>query len=382
MSEEVGDHEFEEVADVIPVMKVVECPKCKSMVPYSMYCTCCEYPLHTFEDGVDGIEDERLDAIEDGIDEIEDERLDAIEEGIDRIEDGSVDLEIIKVDTRLDVKNAEQHPSEPSIQFENVDEDFDKADSRSNFEFESEILPKPQITGKLDPEEGGELDDSYDEEEDESVGIHEVMPSDVISDEPTAADSVSGDEEGPTSEFSPNQSILELNRDIINCISLKLWSVNLLLEGKIDEAQFNELYEGYYTRYQQGMDRRTALLEQPQDLETVENLLMQARVSLEELEKRKSLDDLCHGEYEAKVPAYIWDIQHYIDTAYARSMEIAYLKDLTKVISADEIAGMKEMTEKLLHILDNLEFTENVNDETLASVRRSLEEIIAFIEDN
>ncbi len=367
MSEEVGVHEFEEVADDIPVLKVVECPKCKNMVPYSMYCTCCEYPLHTIEDGVDGVEDERLDAIEDGV---------------DGIEDGSVDFEeIIKVDTRLDVKNAEQHPSESSIQFENVDEDFDKADSRSNFEFESEILPEPQITGKLDREERGELDDSYDEEEDESVGIPEVMWSDIFSDEPTAADSVSDDEEGPTSEFSPNQSILELNRDIISCISLKLWSVNLLLEGKIDEAQFNELYEGYCTRYQLCMDRRKALLEQPQDIETFERLLNQARVGLEELEKRKSLDDLFYGEYEAKAPAYIWDIQHYVDRAYARSVEIACLKDLTKVISADEVAGMKEMTEKLLFDLDNLEFTEDVSDETLARVRCSLEEIIAFIEE-
>ena len=367
MSEEVGDHEFEEVADDIPVLKVVVCPKCKSMVPYSMYCTCCEYPLHTFEDGVDGIEDERLDAIEDGI---------------DMIEDGSVDFEeIIEVDTRLDVKNAEQHPSELSILFENVDEDFDKADSRSNFEFESEILPEPQITGELDPEEGGEMDDSYDEEEDEFVGIHEVMRSDVFSDEPTAADSVSDDEEGPTSEFSPYQSILELNRDILNCISLKLWSVNLLFEGKIDEEQFNELYGGYCTRYQQGMDRRKALLEQPLDLEIFERLLNQARVDLEELEKRKSLDDLNHGEYEAKAPAYIWDIQHCIDGAYARSVEIAYLKDLTKVVSAEDIVGMKEMAERLLFDLDNLEFTENVSSETLACVRRSLEEIIAFIED-
>jgi len=365
MYEEVGDHEFEEVADDIPVLKVVECPKCKSMVPYSMYCICCEYPLHNIEVGVDGIEDERLDSIEDGI---------------DRIEDGSVDFdEIINVDTRLDVKNAEQPPYEPSVHFENVEEDFDKADSRSNFVFESNILTEPQITGKLDREERGEMDQSYDEEEDESVGIARAH---VFSDEPTVADSVSDDEEGPTFEFSPNQSILELNRDIINCISLKLWSVNLLLEGKIDEAQFNELYEGYYTRFQQGMDRRKALLEQTQDIETFKRLLNQARVSLEELEKRKSLDDLYHGEYEAKAPAYIWDVQHYRDRANARSMEIAYLKDLTKVISADEIAGMKEMTEKLLHVLDNLEFTENVSNETMVSVRRSLEEIIAFIEDN
>ena len=349
MSEEVGDHEFEEVADDIPVMTVIECPKCKSMVPYSLYCACCEYPLHTIEDG------------------------------IDRIENGSVDFEeIIKVDTRLDMKNAEQHTYEPSIQFENVEEDFNKANSSSAPE--SEILPEPQITGKLDPEERGEMDESYDEEEDEPVGIHEVMPSDVYSDELTSA-SVSDDEGDPTSEFSPNESILELNRDIINCISLKLWSVNLLLEGKIDEAQFNELYEGYHTRHQQGMDRRKALLEQTQDIETFEILLNQARVRLEELEKRKSLDDLIHGEYEAKAPACNWDLQHYRDRVNARTMEIAYLKDLTKVISADEIAGMKEMTEKLLNVMDNREFTEDVSNETMASVRRSLEEIIAFIED-
>lgn len=368
MSEEVGDHEFEEVADDIPVLKVIECPKCKNMVPYSMYCTCCEYPLHTIEVGVEGIEDDRLDYIEDGI---------------DRIEDGSVDFdEIIKVDTRLDVKEAEQPPCEPSILFENVEEDFDKADSRSSFEFESEIISEPQLTGRLDREEMDGMGESYEEEEDESLDIHDVMPSDVFSDELNAADSVSDDEEGPTSDFSPNQSILELNRDIINCISLKLWSVNLLFEGEIDEAHFNELYEGYYTRYHHGMDRRKALLKQPQDIKILERLLNQARVRLEELEKRKSLDDLYHGEYEVKAPAYIWDIQHYEDRINARSVEMAYLKDLTRVISADDIAGMKETTEKLLFDLDSLEFTEPVSSETMARVRCSLEEIIAFVEGN
>jgi hypothetical protein len=157
--------------------------------------------------------------------------------------------------------------------------------------------------------------------------------------------------------------------------------VNLLLEGKIDEAHFNEMYEGYYTRYQKGMERRKEILEQPKDIKTFERLINQARVALEELEKRKSLDDLYHGEYEAKAPAHIWDIQHNRDRANARSLEIAHLKDLTKVISADEIAGMKEMTEKLLHVLDNLEFTENVSNEIKLSVKRSLEEIIVFIED-
>ena len=367
MSEEVGDHEFE-VADDMPVLKVVECPKCKNMVPYSTYCTCCEYPLHAVEVGVEGIEDDRVDSIEDGI---------------DRIEDGSVDFdEIIKVDTRLDVKEAEQPLYEPSILFENVEEDFDKADSRSSFEFESEILPEPQITGRLDREEIDGIGESYEEEEDESLDIHDVMPSDVFSDELNAADSVSDDEEGPTSDFSPNQSILELNRDIMNCISLKLWSVNLLFEGEIDEAHFNELYEGYCTRYHHGMDRRKALFKQLQGIKILERLLNQARVRLEELEKRKSLDDLYHGEYEVKAPAYIWDIQHYVDRINARSVEMACLKDLTRVISADDIAGMKETSEKLLFDLDNLEFSEPVSNETTACVRCSLEEIIAFVEDN
>ena len=118
------------------------------------------------------------------------------------------------------------------------------------------------------------------------------------------------------------------------------------------------------------MDRRKALFKQLQGIKILERLLNQARVRLEELEKRKSLDDLYHGEYEVKAPAYIWDIQHYVDRINARSVEMACLKDLTRVISADDIA------------LDNLEFTEPVSNETTACVRCSLEEIIAFVEDN
>ena len=98
--------------------------------------------------------------------------------------------------------------------------------------------------------------------------------------------------------------------------------------------------------------------------------------------KGKGLSRITTRAREVKAPAYVWDIQHYEDRINARSVEMAYLTDLTRVISADDIAGMKETTEKLLFDLDNLEFTEPVSNETTACVRCSLEEIIAFVEDN
>ena len=51
-----------------------------------------------------------------------------------------------------------------------------------------------------------------------------------------------------------------LTKDLMNSISLKLWSIDLLREGTIDEEHFNRLFEGYQARSVQCMGRRKLML--------------------------------------------------------------------------------------------------------------------------
>jgi len=278
-SQEITDREPYEIIEDIPVIKAVECPQCKNIVPNSLFCISCEYPLHTIE-------------------------------------------------------------------------------------------------------EVSETDDESEKGANKSVNVLEVMLKGNESDNSTEDEDYSEDAAGKAHRPEPDNSIPELNREMVTCVSLKLWSIGQLLEEKIDESQFNQLYESYNARHQQLLDRRKEMLKHTHDIDTYEKLLKKAKISLDELEMRKSLGDLILGEYDAKGPAFRWDIQHYQDKVSARKMEITYLKDLTNTISLDILSEMKETTERLIHTLDNLEIVEYVSSETISSLRRSLEDIITiFIAD-
>ena len=268
----ITDQEPHEMIEDGPVMKTVECPQCKNIVPNSLFCISCEYPLHTIEE----------------VSETDDES----EKGI----------------------NKNTNVLEVMI-------------------------------------EGDELDNSTEDE------------------------NYSKDAAGKVQRPGLDKSILELNREMVNCVSLKLWSIDQLLEEKIDESQFVQLFEGYNARHQQLIDHRNEMLKHTRDIDTYEELLKKVKINLDELEMRKSLGDLFKGEYEAKGPAFRWEIQHYQEKVSARKMEISYLKDLANTISPEILSEMKETTQRLLHTVDNLEIVEYVSNETIENLKRSLEDI-------
>jgi hypothetical protein len=274
-NQKIADQEPNEIIEDVPVMRTVECPQCKNIVPNSLFCISCEYPLHTIE-------------------------------------------------------------------------------------------------------EVSETDDESEKGTNESANVLEVMLKGNESDNSTEDENYSYDAAGMAQRPELDKSILELNREMVNCVSLKLWSIDQLLEEKIDESQFNQLFEGYNARHQQLTDRRNEMLKHARDIDAYEELLKKVKISLDELEMRKSLDDLFEGEYEAKGPAFRWEIQHYQEKVSARKMEISYLKDLTNTISPEILSEMKETTQRLLHTLDNLEIVEYVSSETIENLRRSLEDIITL----
>ena len=273
-NQNIADQEPSEIIEDIPVMKTVECPRCKNIVPNSMFCISCEYPLHTIE--------------------------------------------------------------------------------------------------------VSETDDDSEEGTNESTNVLEVMLKGNESDNSTEDEDYFEDAAGEAQRPEPDKSTLELNHELVKCVSLKLWSVDQLLEEKIDESQFVQLFEGYNARHQQLIVRRNEMLKNTRDIDTYEELLKKARISLDELEMRKSLGDLFEGEYEAKGPAFRWAIQHYREKVSARKMEISYLKDFTNTISPETLSEMKETTQRLLHTLNNLEIVEYVSSETIENLRRSLEDIITL----
>jgi hypothetical protein len=182
--------------------------------------------------------------------------------------------------------------------------------------------------------------------------------------------------------YEPDEPLKDLMRNLANSINMKLWSVGQLLEGRISEQNFERLHEGYDARWRQLMDQRKERLTQARDLNSLEEGLERAYISLGELEIKKTLNDLFEGEHEAKAPAYEWEISHCERQLEGRRGEIAFLERLSNVVPRDELA---KMTERAKGYLDRMRSSEGLTElisGTYARLKTSMEEIVAFLEEN
>jgi len=200
-----------------------------------------------------------------------------------------------------------------------------------------------------------------------------------------------GEVEAPAAETQPDEAdqgfeadeaLLSLMRNLANSINMKLWSVGQLLEGRISEQNFERLHEGYDTRWRQLMGQRNEKLAQARDLNSLEEGLERAYISLGELEVKKTLNDLFEGEHEAKAPAYEWEISHYERQLNSRRGEIAFLERLSNVVPRDELAKMAERSRGYLDRMRSSEGLTELINSTYARLKTSMEEIVAFLEEN
>ena len=179
-----------------------------------------------------------------------------------------------------------------------------------------------------------------------------------------------------------------ISKNLMNSISMKLWSVEQLKEGILEEDQFKRLFEDYQARSVQCIGKRKVLLARysreqvamARDLEPVENALKEAKVKLRELEMRRSIGDLIEGEYEAKGPARKWEIRNYEDDISKRKGEMTFLEDITRVIPAMEIEKAKDNVEEANISLEEMLKEGKIGPETATKVKVSLDETKTFLD--
>ena len=172
----------------------------------------------------------------------------------------------------------------------------------------------------------------------------------------------------------------EVMENLIKVVSLKLWLVNMLQQGKVREEQFNSIFDGYLTRFELSMDSRKEMLKRARDLDSIERALNEASVNLAELEMKKTIGDISDEEYQVKAPAFKWDISKHEEEIAVRKREIAFLEDLTLVTSMEKITRMKKMAENCYGVMESLEKSCNISSETAKKVKMSLEETLACLD--
>lgn len=165
--------------------------------------------------------------------------------------------------------------------------------------------------------------------------------------------------------------------NLAKSIDLKNWIVNQLLQGEIEEEQFNKLFETYEIRYQQCMIRRNQLLENAQNIKPLQKIFKEAKLSLSEIEKKKIIGDISDEEYNLKAPVYKWDMDNYEREIAKRKAEILVLKDLTHVMTEENIDEIKKSVEASLEAVDDYNKSGTITSETATIIKNSLEDTLS-----
>jgi hypothetical protein len=171
--------------------------------------------------------------------------------------------------------------------------------------------------------------------------------------------------------------VIENMLNLAKSIDLKNWLVNQLLQKEIEEEQFNKLFENYEIRYQQCMIRRNQMLENAQNIKPLQRIFKEAKLSLSEIEKKKIIGDISDEEYDLKAPVYKWDMDNYEHEIVKRKEEILVLKDLTHVMTEENIDEIKKSVKASLGAVDDYNKSGNITSETTTIIKHSLQNILS-----
>jgi hypothetical protein len=351
--------------------KTICCPNCEDTVPATLYCLKCGHPLFN-------LLGEKEEALSEGAKEFFSlDPLKGIQDEASQVSDETADSNLVLPDT-----NGMRSGVELDLEPGGTDEESDLNEAT----FGESVVPGDSVSenGELSrPEKMLEAGEEMFVEGEQMTGILEPAPH-QIENEGSRNESVADilvEGKDWESEHGADPKIAELAKELMNSISLQLWSVNLLREEGVDEDHFGRIFQGYQARFERCMAQRNEMLEEARDTATFEKKANEAKVELGELEVRRSLGDLSEGEYEAMTPALRWIVDHNEDLIAGRKAEIALLEDLDQLMPADKIAKMRKMAETANEALESLNDSENIGYKTVSKIRASLEDIMAYLED-
>jgi hypothetical protein len=181
-------------------------------------------------------------------------------------------------------------------------------------------------------------------------------------------------------EYDPDPGIKAIMENLVKNISMKIKLVDLQRTGGVKPEIFSKLFDSYLARGELLMNSRSENLERVRyDLGSMERALHEAKEGLEELEIRRTIDDVSIEEYAAKAPGFQWDIGQYKDEVGKKHAETYYLEDIKRVMSTEEIGQLISLGEGCIEALDELVESGVIDGEMAARIRVSLEEALACI---
>ena len=360
--------------------EVLLCPNCKEEVPKTLYCLNCGYPLYKIE----------LDQPKEDVEVVVNEEAPEPVEDIPVVEPETIEDVVIMVEELAEL-TVEVVEAEPEIEVEAVEAIVPVEITEFVAEADPEVEPVPDmveeeaepIVDVTEPVAEEVLEISVDE----SVESVEASVFDVV-EGPEIEDVERVESVEPVAEivielepsYEPDPVIRDVMENFAKNISMKIRLVGLLRDGGVKSEIFEKLFESYLARGDLLMNSRSEMLERVRyDLDSMEKALNEARVGLEELEIRRAISDVSEEEYAAKSPGFEWDIRQYKDDVGKKKAEIAYLEDISRVMSREEIGELIETGEGCYEIVDGFVESGKIGSETAARVKISLEEALSCL---
>jgi hypothetical protein len=408
--------------------EMIFCVNCKKQVPKMLFCPNCGYPLYIegkekpgegeIEDSASEIETETQEEAPKPVLEIEEEPLASEEparEMVEEVESETPEESLASEEPPIEVADEVETESlkEPLVSEESPREVVDEVKTKSpegprkqksffararslmglgvekadaTVEHEEEAEDIDAVTSPDEPEipepevEGGEDDmdmkDDWVFSADDPSMTHEAEHDEMDS-TPAYVEPAFEIEVSPDYEIDPK--LVEAQEGLFKSLSMKLWLVDLLRKGEVDEEQYVKKSRDYEAELGRLSGLRRESLARSKDLEPLYRSLREASVSLSELKVKKDLGLISDEEYGVKTPFYEWDIDHLEGLIAGRKAEAAFLEDPRRVISADEFLRMKILAEDCLRSVEMGE-VRGVGSDMLSAVRESLRKNRDFLE--
>lgn len=395
--------------------EVVLCPNCKEEVPKTLYCLNCGYPLYKMNLDRSAPKEPKEVKVEAEIEPFSVEPLTKLieEEAVVTEPEELPVTPIVEEAEKTEVKAEPEVTIEPAKEAEPVEsiissitgEAIEAKAELEKFEaVEEEIIPsEAQIEPLVEaPIEITLKEEAKSPEEAEAVEVPEAIVESLkekIVEEPIiesvekpvieivtepiierVAEPVIESVMEPVPVFEPEPAIKDVMENLAKNISMKIRLVNLFQEGGVKAETFNRLFESYAARGEMLMNNRNDILERTRfDLDSMERELKEAKIGLEELNIRRAIGDASEDEYRAKSPGFEWDIRGYEGDIAKKKAEMAYLENLTRVMSEEEINELKGRGERGYSSIEGLVDCGVISAETGARTKVALEEALTYL---
>ena len=384
----------------------MRCFNCKQMVPKNTICSICGYPLligipeHPEpEDAIDG--SHMVAATPEGSEDTNGLLLEANSEqdteASDPMEQGMLNHPVSEEEAGKEAETSSETGKSTSFFDElrrymggkGTPQPEDAEDQVENTSHWFEEMKQSRAIGGASATVGNKADTGSDEDDAEGVDdVHEdpqagaEKPAIEVDEAPNVVESppIRVSEASTIWADGIDPKLREVQEGLLQSISLKLWLVNLLREGGIDEEQFIKMFDEYEAQISGHLKSREKLLDQEPEIESLEKSLSEAKVYLEELEMKRKIGKISEEEYRAKAPAFEWEINHYGERIADGERDIEYLEDLTRAMPMEDIVETMAKLEKCKRDMDSQGLSGDISAETTKRVKESVARTLEFLE--